>query len=108
VPGVSEVASVGGFVKQYQVEVDPERLRAFGIPVTRVAQAIGARNVDIGARVLEMGGREYMIRGLGYLRSVDEIRDVAVGASMQGGTPAWRWTSAPAGRSSTPSRARRW
>jgi Cu(I)/Ag(I) efflux system membrane protein CusA/SilA len=86
VPGVSEVASVGGFVKQYQVEVDPERLRAFGIPVTRVAQAIGAHNIDIGARVLEMGGREYMIRGLGYLEDVADIEDVAVGATP-GGTP---------------------
>jgi Cu(I)/Ag(I) efflux system membrane protein CusA/SilA len=73
VPGVSEVASLGGFVKQYQVEVNPERLRAFGIPVTRVAQAIGAHNVDIGARVLEMGGREYMIRGLGYLKGIPDI-----------------------------------
>ena len=86
VPGVSEVASVGGFVKQYQVEVDPERLRAFDIPVTRVADAIGAHNIDIGARVLEMGGREYMIRGLGYLRGISDIENVAVGATA-GGTP---------------------
>jgi hypothetical protein len=84
VPGVSEVASVGGFTKQYQVEVDPERLRAFNIPVTRVAQAIGAHNVDIGARVLEMGGREYMIRGLGYLEGIDDIKNVAVGATPSG------------------------
>jgi len=86
VPGVSEVATVGGFVRQYQVEVNPERLRAFGIPATRVAQAIGAHNVDIGARVLEMGGREYMIRGLGYLQGVEDIAEVAVGATP-GGTP---------------------
>jgi Cu(I)/Ag(I) efflux system membrane protein CusA/SilA len=84
VPGVSEVASLGGFVKQYQVEVDPERLRAFNIPVTRVAQAIGAHNADIGARVLEMGGREYMIRGLGYLQGVPDIENVAVGATPNG------------------------
>jgi len=84
VPGVSEVASLGGFVKQYQVEVIPERLRAFNIPVTRVADAIGAHNVDIGARVLEMGGREYMIRGLGYLRGVEDIENVAVGATPNG------------------------
>ncbi len=84
VPGVSEVASLGGFVKQYQVEVDPERLRAFDIPVTRVAEAIGAHNVDIGARVLEMGGREYMIRGLGYLQGVDDIRTVALGVTPNG------------------------
>ena len=84
VPGVSEVASVGGFVKQYQVELNPERLRAFNIPATRVAQAIGARNVDIGARVLEMGGREYMIRGLGYLEGVEDSGNVTVGATPAG------------------------
>jgi Cu(I)/Ag(I) efflux system membrane protein CusA/SilA len=86
IPGVSEVASLGGFVKQYQVEVDPEKLRAFDVPVMRVVEAIGAHNADVGARVIEMGGREYMIRGLGYLRTLDEIRNVAVGATM-GGTP---------------------
>ncbi|UCC48205.1 MAG: efflux RND transporter permease subunit [Gemmatimonadota bacterium] len=84
VPGVSEVASLGGFVKQYQVEVNPERLRAFEIPVTRVAQAIGSHNIDIGARVLEMGGREYMIRGLGYLQGIQDIENVAVGATPNG------------------------
>ncbi|MEE9470587.1 MAG: CusA/CzcA family heavy metal efflux RND transporter, partial [Gemmatimonadota bacterium] len=73
-----------GFVRQYQVEVDPERLRAFNIPVTRVVQAIGAHNIDIGARVLEMGGREYMIRGLGYLEGTEDIRNVAVGATPNG------------------------
>ena len=86
VPGVAEVASLGGFVKQYQVEVNPERLRAFDIPVTRVSRAIGDHNIDIGARVLEMGGREYMIRGLGYLRGTVDIENVAVG-STPNGTP---------------------
>ena len=84
VPGVSEVASLGGYVKQYQVEVNPERLRAYHIPVTQVAAAIGQHNADIGARVLEMGGREYMIRGLGYLGGVSDIADVAVGATPDG------------------------
>ncbi len=84
VPGVSEVASLGGYVKQYQVEVNPERLRAFDIPATRVVEAIGAHNIDIGARVLEMGGREYMIRGLGYLEGVADIENVAVGATPNG------------------------
>ncbi len=84
VPGVSEVASLGGFVKQYQVEVDPERLRAFGIPVTEVTRALGAHNADVGARVLEMSGREYMIRGLGYLTGVEDIEQVAVGATRSG------------------------
>jgi len=84
IPGVSEVASLGGYVKQYQVELDPERLRAFGIPVMRVIEAIGAHNADVGARVIEMGGREYMIRGLGYLRGIEDIGSVAVGATMTG------------------------
>jgi Cu(I)/Ag(I) efflux system membrane protein CusA/SilA len=84
VPGVSEVASLGGYVKQYQVEVDPERLRAFSIPVTRVVRALSEHNADIGARVLEMGGREYMIRGLGYLGGIRDIEDVAVGATPTG------------------------
>ena len=84
VPGVSEVASFGGFTRQYQVEVDPERLRAYNIPVTKVADAIAAHNVDIGARVLEMGGREYMIRGLGYLENISDIKEVTVGATANG------------------------
>jgi Cu(I)/Ag(I) efflux system membrane protein CusA/SilA len=84
VPGVSEVASLGGYVKQYQVEVDPEKLRAFRISVMRVVEAIGRHNADVGARVIEMGGREYMIRGLGYLRSTADIEDVAVGNTMSG------------------------
>ena len=62
----------------------PERLRAFNIPVTRVSQAIGMHNTDIGARVLEMGGREYMIRGLGYLRGIRDIENVAVGVTPNG------------------------
>lgn len=86
VPGVSEVATLGGFERQYQVEVDPERLRAFGIPVTRVPQAISAHNIDIGARVLEMSGREYMIRGLGYLDDIEDIRNVTLEVTP-GGTP---------------------
>jgi Cu(I)/Ag(I) efflux system membrane protein CusA/SilA len=84
VPGVSEVASLGGFVKQYQVELNPERLRAYNMPATSVAKAIGNRNVDIGARVLEMSGREYMIRGLGYLEGIEDIGDVTVGATAAG------------------------
>ncbi len=84
IPGVSEVASLGGYVKQYQVEIDPEKLRAFRIPVMRVVEAIGRHNSDVGARVIEMGGREYMIRGLGYLRSTADIENVALGSTMSG------------------------
>jgi copper/silver efflux system protein len=84
VPGVAEVATVGGHVKQYQVDVDPQRLQAFGIPVQRVNEAIRMANADAGARVLELSGREYMVRGLGYLRSVEDIENVVLSASPTG------------------------
>jgi Cu(I)/Ag(I) efflux system membrane protein CusA/SilA len=67
VPGVAEVATVGGFERQYQVDVDPARLQGLGIPVTRVMDAIRNANADVGAMVLELGEREFMVRGLGYL-----------------------------------------
>jgi len=86
VPGVAEVATVGGFVKQYQVDVDPQRLHGYGIPLQRVSEAIRMANADAGARVLEMSGREYMIRGLGYLRSVDDIENVVLMAGPSGST----------------------
>jgi Cu(I)/Ag(I) efflux system membrane protein CusA/SilA len=86
VEGVSEVASVGGFERTYQVEVDPARLRAYGIPVTRVMQAIQASNRDAGAMMMEISEREYMVRGLGYLRSLQDIERVVVGTGP-GGTP---------------------
>ncbi len=84
VPGVSEVASVGGFEKQYQVDVDPEKLLAYGIPVTRVMEAIRNANADVGAMVLELADREYMVRGLGYLESIGDIENVVVGATASG------------------------
>ncbi len=84
VPGVAEVATVGGFVKQYQVDVDPQRLQAYGIPIQRVTEALRMANADVGARVLEMGGREYMVRGLGYLRSIADIEDVVLTAGPAG------------------------
>jgi copper/silver efflux system protein len=84
VPGVSEVASVGGFEKTYQVEVDPVRLRAYGIPVSRVMQAIQASNQDVGAMMMELSEREYMVRGLGYLRGPRDIESVVVGATANG------------------------
>ena len=67
VPGVSEVASVGGFEKQYQVDIDPAKLLAYQIPVTQVMAAIQNANSDVGAMVIELSEREYMVRGLGYL-----------------------------------------
>ena len=86
VPGVSEIATLGGYEKQYQVELEPERLLAYGIHVSSVLRAIRESNLDVGGRVLELGGSEYMVRGLGYLGSVEDIEAVAVGAGT-GGTP---------------------
>src|SRR5258708_4434222 len=84
VPGVSEVASVGGYEKQYQVEVDPVRLQAFGVPITRVMEAVAGGNTETGARVLEVSGREYMIRALGYAKGIHDLEDAVVGATAGG------------------------
>ena len=84
VPGVSEVATVGGYEKQYQVDLDPAKLLAYGIPVTRVMQAIQTSNADIGAMVVELSEREYMVRGLGYLKSLGDIEEVVVGTTERG------------------------
>ena len=79
VPGVSEVASVGGFVKQYQVEVDPLKLQAYNIPLQKVRIAIKRSNNDVGGRLIEMGETEFMVRGLGYIKSVSDLEKVPVG-----------------------------
>ena len=84
VPGVSEVASVGGFEKQYQVDIDPAKLLAYGIPVTRVMSAIQSANADVGAMTMELSEREYMVRGLGYLKSISDIENVVIGATAAG------------------------
>src|SRR5436309_12084151 len=76
VPGVAEVATIGGFVKQYQVNLDPNKLRAYGIPLSTVIEKVRASTNEVGGRVLEMGGAEYMIRGLGYLRSLNDLETV--------------------------------
>ncbi|MDE2475413.1 MAG: efflux RND transporter permease subunit, partial [Alphaproteobacteria bacterium] len=76
--GVAEVASVGGFVQQYQVVVDPEKLRAYGIPLSAVSDAIRASNQDVGGRVIEMSEREYMVRGRGYLRGINDLEQIAL------------------------------
>jgi Cu(I)/Ag(I) efflux system membrane protein CusA/SilA len=73
VPGVAEVASFGGFVKQYQVTVDPTRLRALGLSITDVATAVRRSNQEVGGRLVEFSGREYMVRGRGYLRSKEDL-----------------------------------
>jgi Cu(I)/Ag(I) efflux system membrane protein CusA/SilA len=84
VPGVSEVASIGGFEKQYQVDVDPAKLQGYGISITEVMSAIQNANADVGAMVMELSEREYMVRGLGYLKSVSDIENVVVGATASG------------------------
>ncbi len=85
VPGVAEVASIGGFVRQYQVRVDPNKLLAYGIPLSMVVDRVRDSTNEVGGRLLEMGGAEYMIRGLGYLRSLDDLGNVPV--SVKNGTP---------------------
>ena len=84
-PGVAEVASIGGFVQQYQVVVDPARLRAYGIPLERVSEVIKGSNRDVGGRVVEMAETEYMVRGRGYLRGVEDIENLVLRSA--GGTP---------------------
>lgn len=84
VPGVAEVASIGGFVKQYQVHVDPNKLLAYNIPFTRLTQAIRMSNSDVGGRSIEMSEREYMVRGRGYIQSLDDLEVVPVGVGPDG------------------------
>ncbi len=86
VPGVAEVAAVGGFVKQYQVTVDPDKLLAYKIPINRVVERVRQSNNEVGGRVLEFTGREYMVRGRGYFKDPDDIEEVSLGA-MPDGTP---------------------
>ncbi len=84
VKGVAEVASIGGFVKQYQVEVDPNALQAYGIPLSKVKQAIIRSNNDVGGRLVEMAETEYMVRGLGYITSVDDLNTIPLGVNSNG------------------------
>ena len=83
--GISEIASIGGFVQQYQVVVDPAKLRAYGIPLMRVAQVIRESNRDVGGRVVELAETEFMVRGRGYLSGAQDIADLVLRA--EGGTP---------------------
>ena len=84
VQGVSQVASIGGFVKQYQVTVDPDRLRAYNIPLTKVMDAVRKNNRDVEGRVIEFSGIEYMIRGRGYLKDIQDLQNIAVGTNGSG------------------------
>jgi Cu(I)/Ag(I) efflux system membrane protein CusA/SilA len=87
VPGVAEVAPIGGFVRQYQVNVDPNKLLAYKIPINAVSDAIQKSNNDVGGRLVEFTGREYMVRGRGYIRSLDDIGKTVIMVNAQTGTP---------------------
>ncbi len=84
VPGVAEVASIGGFQKQYQVNLKPESLLAYKIPIQKVVDAIRQGNNDVGGRLVEFAGAEYMVRGRGYARSIGDIEDIVVGQDTNG------------------------
>ncbi len=84
VPGVAEVASIGGFVKQYQVEVDPNKLLAYDLSLQKVRAAIKKSNNDVGGRLIEMGETEFMVRGLGYIKSLHDLEQIAVGVDEMG------------------------
>ncbi len=87
VPGVAEVAPVGGFVRQYQVNMDPSKLLAYKIPVDTVVEAIRRGNNDVGGRLVEFTGREYMVRGRGYIRDLRDIENIVVGNNPETATP---------------------
>jgi len=89
IPGVAEVASVGGFVKQYQVNVDPNKLAYYNIPLQKIKTAIKQSNNDVGGRILEMGEKEFMVRGLGYIKSVEDLRNIAIDISPSSGSPVY-------------------
>jgi Cu(I)/Ag(I) efflux system membrane protein CusA/SilA len=86
VPGVAEVATIGGFVRQYQINVNPQALLAYGIPLMDVADAVRKSNEDVGGRVIEFSSTEYFVRGRGYIRSIADIENIAVGMG-ENGTP---------------------
>jgi len=89
VEGVAEVASIGGFVKQYQVTVDPAKLLAYKIPLNMVEMAIKNSNNDVGGEVIEMGEMEFMVRGLGYIKSIDDVKDIPLMVDRESGTPVY-------------------
>ena len=84
VPGVAEVASIGGFVKQYQVIVDPNKLLAFNIPLQKVKMAIQRSNNDVGGKLVEMAETEFMVRGLGYIKSIEDLQSIPLGVDQRG------------------------
>ncbi len=87
IPGVAEVAPIGGFVRQYQVNLDPNAMLAYKIPIDKVIEAIKSGNNDVGGRMVEFSGAEYMVRGRGYIRSAADIEKIVVGNNAKTGTP---------------------
>jgi copper/silver efflux system protein len=87
VPGVAEVAPVGGFVRQYQVNVDPNRLQSYGLSISKVVEAVRSGNSETGGRLVEFGGTEYMVRGRGYAKTLEDFGNIAVSVNEGGGTP---------------------
>jgi Cu(I)/Ag(I) efflux system membrane protein CusA/SilA len=88
VPGVSQVASIGGFVKQYQIVIDPNRLLSYGIPINKIFEVVRKSNSDVEGRVIEFSGAEYVVRGRGYIKSLDDLKTIPVG-SDGAGTPVY-------------------
>ncbi len=89
VPGVAEVASIGGFVKEYQVTVDPAKLLAYGVPIDMVEGAIRRSNNDVGGEVVELSEKEFMVRGLGYIKTVEDVKAIPVMVNAKTGTPVY-------------------
>lgn len=84
IPGVAEVASVGGYVRQYQIAIDPVKLRAYGVSISRIRDAVQRSNRDVGGRLIELAEKEFMIRGKGYIESIDDIRTISLGTDING------------------------
>lgn len=107
VEGVSEVATVGGMVRQYQVRVDPDKLRAYGIPLSLIETAIKQGNQETGASVIEMAEAEYMVRSNGYLKSVEDLKQIPLGTTVRGAPCCWvtwrMWSPAPRVGAASPS-----
>lgn len=89
IPGVAEVASIGGFVKQYQVNLDPNKLASYNIPLQKVKMAIQQSNNDVGGRLLEIGEMEFMVRALGYIKSKEDLENIAIGVQPNSGSPIY-------------------
>ena len=89
IPGVAEVASIGGYVKQYQINLDPNKLASYNIPLQKVKMAIQQSNNDVGGRLLEIGEMEFMVRALGYIKSKEDLENIAIGVQSNSGSPIY-------------------